>query len=376
MEFFQETQHLIRGQAGITRALSYDPKITSVRGYIPYLDGEKISAANMLSPTELLSPFTAASADAPRAAMQVSQTGHGMPIEHPSKQLICSGMNKTLPFLISDDFCFKAKEDGVILKVDKTNQLVILKYDNDVDDAIDMKDKLSKNSGMGFYIHQEFVLVYSEGERFKKGDVLAYNKSYFRGKGKNIDYLPGTLAKLAIAPGDFSFEDSTMISEKLSQKCVSKVNMLKDAVLGKNAEIYNIVDVGDSVKAGDALIEFTSSFDDPDTASFLAGLSAQLGDETLEEITKEEITAKYSGKITDIQILYNCPFEELSPSLQKLIKKYKGRIINRQKALGNIKAENVHIPPLEQLAISKAGKSEFPDGGGVIINIWIRKLYC
>ena len=80
---------------------------------------------------------------------------------------------------------------------------------------------------MGFYIHQVFKkMAYSEGERFKAGDVIAYNPSYFTGKGKNIDYMPGTLAKVAIAPpGDFSFEDATAISESLSEKCAIKVNM-------------------------------------------------------------------------------------------------------------------------------------------------------
>lgn len=62
------------GQAGITRALTYDPAISSVRGYIPYIDETKLSAVNILSPTELLSSFTAAGADAPRQAMQVAQT--------------------------------------------------------------------------------------------------------------------------------------------------------------------------------------------------------------------------------------------------------------------------------------------------------------
>lgn len=61
------------GQAGITRALTYDPAISSVRGYIPYIDETKLSAVNILSPTELLSSFTAAGADAPRQAMQVAR---------------------------------------------------------------------------------------------------------------------------------------------------------------------------------------------------------------------------------------------------------------------------------------------------------------
>ena len=74
MDLFQETQLPIPGRLGITRALTYDPKITSVRGYIPYLNGEKLDATNMLSPTELLSAFTASGADSPRQAMQVAQT--------------------------------------------------------------------------------------------------------------------------------------------------------------------------------------------------------------------------------------------------------------------------------------------------------------
>ena len=56
------------GQAGITRAITYDPSITSVRGYIPKTDPNTLNAANMLSPTELLSSFTAAGADSPRQA--------------------------------------------------------------------------------------------------------------------------------------------------------------------------------------------------------------------------------------------------------------------------------------------------------------------
>ena len=56
------------GQAGITRGLTYDPNITSVRGYIPKADRDSLSAVNLLSPTELLSSFTAAGADSPRQA--------------------------------------------------------------------------------------------------------------------------------------------------------------------------------------------------------------------------------------------------------------------------------------------------------------------
>ena len=283
-------------------------------------------------------------------------------------------MNKTLAYMISDDFCFKAKKAGKVEKIDNANKVAILQYNDGTKDAIDLSDKLDKNSGMGFYIHQVFKMVYSEGESFDANDVLAYNPSYFTGKGKNVDYQPGALAKVAIAAGDFAFEDSTMIAESLSKKCAAKDNMLKACSLGKNATIYSIVKEGDKVVTGDNLIEFTSSFDDPDTADFLQALSGKLSDEDLSEITHETIKAKYTGEITRVEILYNCPFEELSPSLQKLIKDFKKKLENRAKAVEGVPHEAVHIPPLKQTDAKKSGKAEFPEGGGVIINIWIEYI--
>lgn len=303
--------------------------------------------------------------------MQVAQTGHTMPILHSSKQLIGTGMNKTLAFLISDDFCFHAKKDGIVNKIDMPHGLALLDYDDGTRDAIDLSDKLSKNSNMGFYIHQNFQMCFKEGEHFKEGDILALNPDYFSGKGKNVDYHPGALAKVAIASGDFAFEDSTLISESLGKKCEAKINMLKQIVLGKNAVIYKLVDIGQKVDAGEAILDFTSSFDDPDTASFMAKLSGSLEGDYMDELTHEQVRSKYAGLITDLQIVYNCPFEDLSESLQKVIKKYQRRVVERKNSLNGIRADSVHIPPVEQVSSNKSIKEEFPPDGGVIINVWV-----
>ena len=296
-----------------------------------------------------------------------------MPVAKSSKQLIGTGANKTLAYLLSDDFCFKAKKAGRVAKIDTKNNLAILMYDDGTKDAIDLDDKLSKNSNMGFYIHQKFKLVYKENEHFDEGDVIAYNPDYFTGKGKDVDYKPGVLAKVAIASGDFSFEDSTFVSEKLCEKCAGKINMLSQTVLGKNAVIHKIVDKGDKVQTGDSLIEFTTSFDDEDTNLFLQKLSSALSDEQVQELTYEKKVAKYAGEITKVEILYNCPETELSESLQKLIKKIRGRLADRSKAVEGIRS-NVHIQPLEQVSDKKNNKAEFPEDGGVIINIWVEYI--
>ena len=357
------------GSAGITRSLSFDPKLSHVRGYIPDIDESTLSAANILSPTELLATFTTVGADAPRQAMQVSQTKHTMPVESSSKQLLGSGLNKTLAFMISDDFCFKAKNNGIIKSIDDENKLALLSYDDGTNDAIDLNEIIVKNSNSGFFIKQKFLIRYKEGEKFKKDDVIAYNPSYFSGKGKNVDYMPGTLAKVAIASGDFAFEDSTIISESLSKKCTSKVTMMTDVALGPNSIIYKLVEIGDVVKTNDKLIEFTSSFVDPSTSEFLKGLSDKLDSETIESLTRDSVKTKYSGTIVGMKIYYNTAFENLSESLKKLVLKYKKQVEKRKDALKGIKTTSVHIPPVEKINATKIGTKEFSKEGGVIIQI-------
>ena len=116
--------------AGITRSLAYNPKVTSLRGYVTDVDFDKLDPTNILSPSELLASFTSTGADPARQAMQVAQTKHTMPVEKTHKQLIGSGINKTMAFMISDDFAFKAKKDGIVEKIDKDTKLALLLYND------------------------------------------------------------------------------------------------------------------------------------------------------------------------------------------------------------------------------------------------------
>jgi hypothetical protein len=358
------------GNAGVVRALTYNPKVSSVRGYIPAdIEKNKLDASNLLSPTEMLSSFTSTQADPTRQAMQIGQTKHTMPVMKAHKQLIGSGVNKTMAYMISDDFVFKAKKDGKVEKIDEENKIVILLYNDETKDAIDISDKLVKNSNSGFYIKNRLVLAYTEGEKFKKGDGIAYNPSFFSGKGNNIDYQPGTLAKIAIAAGDFAYEDSTMISNSLSEKAASYVTMLKQVSLGPNTIVYKMANVDQNVKTGETLMEFSASFEDPSTTEFISKLSQSIGQEDVDFISSENVKSKYSGQIVDIKIYYNRPIEELHESLQKLVRKYKGKIEKRKKALSGIKTESVSIPPLEQQKSNKVGTQEYD---GVIIEFYVQ----
>ena len=358
------------GSVGIKRALTVNPKIGNIRGFIPTIDNKNLNAVNRLSASELLSFGTAAHADPPRIAMEVGQAKHGVPVYHATKQLIGSGFDRTLAYFISDTFCFKAKKNGIVDSIDDKNKLAILLYEDGSYDAIDLNESLAKNANSGFYINQTYKLCYNVGEKFKKGDAIAYNPSFFQGKGNDCVFTQGTLAKVAISPGDFVFEDSTYISDRLSEMCASDITMAKSVALGPNTIIHKMVKVGDHVNVNDDLLNFTTSFNDATTTEFLQDLIASVGNEIGEELGNEKVKSKYGGRISDIEIYYNVPFETLSPSLQDIIKEYNKSIEEKRKVLlqHGIHPAQIKIKPIGQQKETKINATEF---NGVLITFYV-----
>ena len=60
----------------------------------------------------------------------------------------------------------------------------------------------------------------------------------------------------------------------------TNIIMMKDVIIGKNANVTHMVKVGDHVDVGDILINYGSSYDDEYINSFLSSI----GDELQEDI--------------------------------------------------------------------------------------------
>lgn len=358
------------GSVGITRGLSFNPKLNNIRGYITDNSKNKsLSAANTLSVTEMLSPFTSAKADAPRAAMNVSQTKHLVPVKVMHKPLFGSGVSKSIGHLISDSFCFKAKKNGIVEEIDNVNKLVILLYDDGTRDSIDISEIMVKNSNSGFFIKQKLLLLYEQGERFSEGEIIAHNPKFFTGKGDDVDLNNGTLAKVAVMCSDGCFEDATMISEKLSEKCSTSVSMLKAISLNPNTIIHYIAKEGQNIEVGETLLEFTAA-EDEISAEILQGLYDELGEEDYNALTHEKVVSKYSGVISKVEIYYNHDFEELNPSLQSTINEYKKNIEKRKNKLKSkgVNSSNTKIAPITKQTSNKVHSTEYD---GVLICFWV-----
>ena len=254
--------------------------------------------------------------------MQTAQQRHILEVDDSDKPLFGSGVEKTIPYLLSDTYTFKAKKNGKVTKIDTTNNVALLEYEDGTKDIINLNSKINKNSNGGFYLDSRLEMLLNEGDTFSKGEILAKDGMYMLGNTKDdISYSMGTLAKVAIAGSDATYEDSSFISSKLSKRMKSKLTMKKEMILGTNANIDYIVKKGQEVKTGDPLITFENAFEDASINDFLEKLGTEF-EETIASMTKNTYRSKYTGRVVDVRFYYNKDLEEFSPSIQKILTQY------------------------------------------------------
>ena len=253
---------------------------------------------------------------------QSTQQKHIISTVEQDRPLVGSGVEKTIPYLISNDFAFKAKQNGVVEKIDNKNQLAILKYEDGTKDIVELGAKLSKNSNGGFFQTQQFKMNFKEGQKFKAKEIIAHNPKFFVGNKKDdISYTVGKLAKIAITSGDFTFEDSSIITEKLSKAMATKITMKEDLILGTNANISYIVKEGQKIKTGDPLIIFENSFEDKSINDVLNKIGDEFKEE-IKELSKNTLLSHYTGTVDKIIMYYNKDLEEFKGSSKTVLEKY------------------------------------------------------
>jgi DNA-directed RNA polymerase beta subunit len=347
------------GSSGITRSLTYQPHISGIRGYISEItDIENTPDTRMLSASELLSPFLSRHADASRQSMAIGQFKHNMPLNKGSVRLWSSGAEEVVPGLLSRDFIFKAKKDGSIKKYDVENDIVEIVYTDGTTDFIDLSTSFIRNSANAFYTPNKLIMRFKEKDRFKKDDIIAYNDSFFKSKDNGeVELLVGTLAKVAIAPIDNSFEDSTIITKKLSNKGTSRVVIPEMVRLTPTSKIKRMSQIGDHVDETTAVIEY-DDYGDNDFDTILGdSLEDKYGNyEILPSSTKYP---NYHGVIKEIEVFYNVDKQDLNESLVKLINEFGGKYDKKLKFVGE---NNSHLikqkrPEKQSINMKEDGES-------------------
>ena len=250
---------------------------------------------------------------------------------HTDAVLISNGAEKVMPYQVTSDFTIVADEDGVVKEYDEKTGLMVVEYKAKKDQeprhkVINLNAQINKNGGGGFYLANRMKPYVKPGQKFKAKDVLAANDRFFRKYSDGVKFNIGTLAKVACMGAYNTFEDSTVVTSRLSHKMSSNITMEKHVVLGKNANLIQIVEPGQEIAVGDDLIVFEqSSGKDPSVNKLLANLDDDLKKEVL-SLSKNRIRSKYTGRIEDVKIYSVSELNELSDSLKKLVSKYWSKI--------------------------------------------------
>lgn len=361
------------GSIGIVRQMPMDVNVTSTMGYLKVTENpDDLNSSNMFCPSELLTPGTAQHDDGSRVAMVTSQTKHIVPAKNYSPLLIGNGGEKALAQVISNTFAFKAKKEGTVKEI--KNEIMVIEYKDGTNDFVDLSKKIAKNGGGGFYITNQLTTTKQVGDKVHTGEVIASNKKFFKQDGEDAIHKCGALTKVAIMSGYYTYEDSAMVTEKLSSDLTTEVTMAKKVKIGKNSNISFIVKKGDTIGVGDPLIIFDESFEDESINKLLNNMSTDVKNQ-FDLISKIPVKSKYAGIIEDVKVTYTIDKKEFSPSVQKVINEINKENIDKRKLLkqyvDNPLGTNLVLDPIDKVD-AKYGKVKGEDvGEGLLIEFYI-----
>lgn len=362
---------------GINRQATIDCNIQGSRGIVKPIDGnaDKLSTTKTLTITEALTPFGSTHDDPFRTLMTHIQTSkHMVRTEKSDPMLVTNGADEAMPFLVSDIFAFKAKKDGVVkeLELDPKNRTsyMILEYKDGTHDFIDLSETIQKNSDGGYHVPMMLETDLQVGKKIKAGEVVAYDKSSFSntlGESNNIAANIGTLAKVAIMNTDEGFEDSAAVTEGFASLLGTKVITKIDKTIDKNANVFLMKKIGDPIMEGDTLLSYQNSYDDDVANSLLRNLA--MNQDEISDLGRNPVIANHTGILQDIRIYRTVDINELSPSLQKLVKAYEDPIKKKKNIYEQYGIDTAILPSTKKMAHTGTTKNVYD---GVKIEFYVK----
>jgi hypothetical protein len=366
---------------GITKYLTLNPRIKNITGLMKSGstdDIKDVDFGNMGSVAELLVPNAIDHDDAKRLGMVGKESKHMMVPNESDPILIGNGVEKVVPYMVSNDFISIAKNNGKVLAVDKELGLAIVEYSDGVKESVDIVDRAHKDGGMGFYIVSKKQFNFKEGDAFKKNDVLAMNPGYFstvKGKGAP-EFTLGVLANVAIIMSYTTYEDSSIIFERIGTKLSTEVVFCKQIVIGAKTTVHKIVSAGEPITAGDPLMVYEDELEDAEVADVLSNANISSMSH-LEDIIKHIPKSKNTGTIHDVKVHYTVPISDMSDSVKAIVVRYNNKINARKKYIDSFESQAPGDIIIDYVGVSKPDSLSKLNGaycptGKVLIEIYTK----
>lgn len=357
---------------GITKQLTINPRVRNLRGQFDVPTAEELDnlpSNSVITSTEAITTGSATHSDPPRVAMNQSQKSHIIPVEGMEISYYSNSYDKALPYL-TEDFCDKAKGDGVIESVG--DHYIIVRYNDKTSESIKLT-RVNKNSAKGKFVISYMNSNVREGQKIKKGEIIAYDRDFI--KMSPLDgpvATMGVIANVVVKSESGSFEDSARISERLSEKLMSRSIKRVASKFTKTTKIVDFKRINDMALAEDALISYVDNTEDDI-------LNVYLDEEDISDLDLKNRTAHQAGVVKQINIYYACDKNELSPTISKLVDtitkdvmNVKGeKLIHKTSDEFQIR-ENTELP--EEVRAGEKISGDIIDKGDVLVEYFIEYL--
>lgn len=313
------------GKVGINMYSSANPSFDSVWGTTKRL--ETLEPVKMLSTAAMVSPYVRHD-DNKRVGFIGIQHEHGIACSGYRVLPVRTSYEEIIGQVTDDIFCACAEQNGKVLSV--TEDGILVEYEDGSNQGIELGTRYGTSSGIT--IPHKIVSVLSTGEKFEKGQVLAFNQGWFRQEyfdPKTVSLAPGAPAYVALVEHNGTLADSSLISRRLSSSLTTTISHPRDIVIDFEYGISNLVKEGQNVEADTALC----LIEEPGTFTASTDISEATID-LLAMMSNGAPSAHSRGIVERIEVFYNGDIEDMSPSLQALVKQYDGKRAKKRKAIG------------------------------------------
>lgn len=236
--------------------------------------------------------------------------------------VISTGADEALAHM-SNEFVRKAEKDGKISSI--SGNYITVEYVDGTTDSFPI-NSVEKNSAKSMYISNEMTIMpkIKVGKKIKSGDILAYNKKFFKTDGISLHFTPGPIVTLALHSSPETYEDSTMVSKSLTKKLATKVVKKYSILLNVDSKIHESVAEFREVRSGEPLMVFETMIGDEEVDEFLNVESS--------ELNQHEKKVKRGGRVVDMRVYRTSNLDEYSNSIQYHIKKIDDFLLNNKQS--------------------------------------------
>ena len=314
-------------KAGIIAYTTADPKLTNVRGVTETLSSDD-GVARQVSTTFLVCPC-ADRDEGKRVNFASIQYTHTISIEGNQIQPVRTGYESVIAHRCSPLYASVAQGDGVIKTI--SDNALSVEYADKTKQHFLLGKQIASTPGMNL-VHP-LITDRPVGYKFKKGEVLAYNNSFFKRDIFNptqVCFLTGTMARVALLESSDTLEDSCAISKRLTEAMATNRTQVRNIIINFDQSIHSLVKIGDSVEIDTPLCIIEDALThDIDADIFDAEAINSIG-----ILAANSPKAKYRGTIEHINVLYYGKIDEMSDSLKKIAREYDRKREKRNKELG------------------------------------------